>query len=203
MSLVRISEKLAVAEQPSPGAFRQFKEDGFTAVINNHPNGEEPHQPGSAAEKCAAEDAGLGYRFIPVTSPQITEADVRAFQKAVADAPGPVLAHCGSGTRSLTLYAIGEVLDRRMNPKDIRPFGERFGFDLTVAEQWIARRGKQRPTVKGFFDPRTSSVQYVVSDLATAKCAIIDPVLDFNERSGGTATWSADAILAYVAEQEK
>jgi len=25
MSLVRISEKLAVAEQPSPGAFRQFK----------------------------------------------------------------------------------------------------------------------------------------------------------------------------------
>src|ERR1700722_5518873 len=148
MSLVRISEKLAVAEQPSPGAFRQFKADGFTAVINNHPNGEEPHQPGSAAEKCAAEDAGLGYRFIPVTSPQITEADVRAFQKAVADAPGPVLAHCGSGTRSLTLYAIGEVLDRRMNPEDIRPFGERFGFDLTVAEQWIARRGKQRPTVK-------------------------------------------------------
>src|SRR4030081_1473709 len=103
MSLVRISEKLAVAEQPSPGAFRQFKEDGFTAVINNHPNGEEPHQPGFAAEKCAAKDAGLGYRFIPVTSPQITEADVRAFQKAVADAPGPVLAHCGSGTRSLTL----------------------------------------------------------------------------------------------------
>src|ERR1700720_4673802 len=107
-----------------------------------------------------------------------------------------------SGTRSLTLYAIGEVLDRRMNPEDIRPFGERFGFDLTVAEQWIARRGKQRPTVKGFFDPRTSSVQYVVSDLATAKCAIIDPVLDFNERSGGTATGSADDILAYVAEQE-
>ena len=202
MSLVRISEKLAVAEQPSPGAFRQFKEDGFTAVINNHPDGEQPHPPGSAAEKCAAEDAGLGYSFIPVTSPQITESDVRAFQKAVADEPGPVLAHCRSGTRSLTLYAIGEVLDGRMSPEDIRPFGERFGFDLKVAEQWIARRGKQRPTVKGFFDPRTSSVQYVVSDPATAKCAIIDPVLDFNERSGGTATWSADAILAYVAEQE-
>src|ERR1700724_2962104 len=202
MSLVRISEKLAIAEQPSPGAFRQFKAEVFPAVIKKHPNGEEPHQPGSAAEKCAAEDAGLGYRFIPVTSPQITEADVLAFQKAVADAPGPVLAHCGRGTRSLTLYAIGEVLDRRMNPEDIRPFGERFGFDLTVAEQWIARRGKQRPTVKGFFDPRTSSVQYVVSDPATAKCAIIDPVLDFNERSGGTATWSADAILAHVAKQQ-
>jgi uncharacterized protein (TIGR01244 family) len=202
MRPVRISEKLAVAEQPSPDAFRQFKADGFTAVINNHPNGEEPNQPGSAAEKCAAEGAGLCYSFIPVAFPQITEADVRAFQKAVADVPGPVLAHCRSGTRSLTLYAIGEVLDGRMSAEDVRPFGKKFGFDLMVAEQWIARRGKQRPTVKGFFDPRTSSVQYVVSDPATEKCAIIDPVLDFDERSGGTATWSADAILAYVAEQE-
>src|ERR1700688_1203210 len=108
MSLVRISEKLAVAEQPSPGAFRQFKEDGFTAVINNHPNGEEPHQPGSAAEKCGVEDAGLGYRLILFTPPQTPECDVRAFQRAVGEAPGPVLSHCGSGARSLTLYAIGE-----------------------------------------------------------------------------------------------
>ena len=50
MSLVRISEKPAVAEQPSPEAFRQFKADRFTAVINNHPNGEDPHQPGPSSE---------------------------------------------------------------------------------------------------------------------------------------------------------
>ena len=81
--------------------------------INNRPNGEEAHQPGSAAEKSAAEDAGLGYSFIPVAGPHITEADVRAFQEAVAAAPGPVFAHCRSGTRSSTLYAIGEVLDGR------------------------------------------------------------------------------------------
>src|SRR5258708_38492737 len=89
-----------------------------------------------------------------------------------------------------------------MNREDIGPWGERFGFDLTVAERWMARGGKQRPTVRAFFDPRPSRVQYVVADPATAKCAIIDPVLDFNERSGGTATWSADAILAYVAKQQ-
>ena len=45
-----------------------------------------------------------------------------------------------------------------------------------------------KPDVKGFFDPRTSSIQYVVSDPATRACAIIDPVLD--------------AILAYVAEND-
>ena len=201
MTPVRISDKLAVAGQPAREAFRQLKTDGFTAVINNRPNGEDALQPGLAAEKSAAEDAGLGYSFIPVVGPQITEADVRAFQEAVDAAPGPVFAHCQSGTRSLTLYAIGEVLDGRMEPEDIGPFGQRFGFDLTMADRWLARRGRQRPVVKGFFDARTSSVQYVVSDPATFQCAIIDPVLDFDEKSGSTATWNADAILAYVAEQ--
>lgn len=58
-----------------------------------------------------------------------------------------------------------------------------------------------RPVVKGFFDPRTSSIQYVVSCAATKRCAIIDPVLDFDEKSGSTATLSADAMLEYVAAE--
>jgi glyoxylase-like metal-dependent hydrolase (beta-lactamase superfamily II) len=55
-----------------------------------------------------------------------------------------------------------------------------------------------RPRVQGFFDQRTYSVQYVVSDPVTNLCAIIDPVLDYDEKSGSTATRSADAILDYV-----
>jgi glyoxylase-like metal-dependent hydrolase (beta-lactamase superfamily II) len=56
------------------------------------------------------------------------------------------------------------------------------------------------PLVKGFYDERTFSIQYVASCPVTKRCAIIDPVLDFDEKSGATATISADAILAYVAE---
>jgi len=56
----------------------------------------------------------------------------------------------------------------------------------------------KRPDVKGFFEKRTFSVQYVVSDPGSKKCAIIDPVLDFEEKSGSTATASVDAILSYV-----
>jgi glyoxylase-like metal-dependent hydrolase (beta-lactamase superfamily II) len=59
-----------------------------------------------------------------------------------------------------------------------------------------------KPDVKGFFDPRTWSIQYVVSDPATRACAIIDPVLDFDEKSGATGTVNVDAILAYVAEND-
>ncbi|MCT9000619.1 MBL fold metallo-hydrolase [Chelativorans intermedius] len=58
-----------------------------------------------------------------------------------------------------------------------------------------------KPLVKGFFDERTFSIQYVVTDPQTKTCAIVDPVLDFDEKSGATATRNADAILGYIEEQ--
>ncbi len=63
-----------------------------------------------------------------------------------------------------------------------------------------ASTGNGMPEVAGFFDPRTFSVQYIVSDPVTQACAIIDPVLDFDEKSGATATHHADELLAYVAK---
>lgn len=62
--------------------------------------------------------------------------------------------------------------------------------------------GRQpRPIVKGFFEERTGSVQYVVADPQTNCCAIIDPVLDFDPKSGATATHSADALLDHIVRE--
>lgn len=58
----------------------------------------------------------------------------------------------------------------------------------------------RKPDVAAFFDPRTWSVQYVVSDPETRKCAIIDPVLDFDEKSGSIATQNADRILDFIRD---
>jgi glyoxylase-like metal-dependent hydrolase (beta-lactamase superfamily II) len=58
-----------------------------------------------------------------------------------------------------------------------------------------------RPDVTGFYDPRTFSIQYVVADPATKACAIIDPVLDFDEKSGSVATAHADRLLAFIEER--
>jgi glyoxylase-like metal-dependent hydrolase (beta-lactamase superfamily II) len=55
-----------------------------------------------------------------------------------------------------------------------------------------------KPDVHAFFDKRTSSVQYVVSDPVSRHCAIIDSVLDFDEKSGASATVNADRILEFV-----
>lgn len=57
-----------------------------------------------------------------------------------------------------------------------------------------------RPAVSGFFDGRTFSIQYVVACPSTKKCAVIDPVLDFDEKSGSVATHQADRILSFVQE---
>ena len=59
----------------------------------------------------------------------------------------------------------------------------------------------QKPEVTGFFDPRTWSIQYVVADPAAKRCAIVDPVHDFDEKSGQTATLNADRILDFVRER--
>ena len=54
------------------------------------------------------------------------------------------------------------------------------------------------PDVTGFYDEATGSVQYVVSDPITRRCAVIDPVLDFDPASGATRTTSADRLLRHI-----
>jgi glyoxylase-like metal-dependent hydrolase (beta-lactamase superfamily II) len=53
-----------------------------------------------------------------------------------------------------------------------------------------------RPDVQAFFDPRTATVTYLVSDPATRAAAVIDPVLDFDPKTGRTWTESLDRVLA-------
>jgi uncharacterized protein (TIGR01244 family) len=207
MHTVKVNGKLVIAKQPQIAQFAMLAGQGFTAVINNRPDGEDAAQPGSKAEAAAAQAAGLAYIHLPVTADQISETDIRRFQEAVAQAPGPVLAHCSTGRRSLMLWVLGEVLDRRLRRELVHAFGMTLGHDLAAAEGWVAKHrhreqagldGHARPVVEGFFDRRTSSAQYVVSDPKTRTCAVVDPVLDFEEKSGSTATSSSDAILAYI-----
>ncbi len=59
----------------------------------------------------------------------------------------------------------------------------------------------QRAVIQAFFDEPTNTVSYLVSDPATRQGAVIDPVLDWDYRSGEADTRSADAILAAAREQ--
>lgn len=59
----------------------------------------------------------------------------------------------------------------------------------------------QAPNIRAFFDEPTNTITYLVSDPATKRAAIIDPVLDFDPAGGVADSHSVDAILA-VALQE-
>lgn len=136
----QITPAFHVSAQPQVADFKFLCGAGIVLVINDRPDGEDTEQPGSAAEADAAHVAGIAYRHIPVTVATLSEAAIRSFQSAVTGANGPVLAHCKTGTRSLTLWVLGEVLDGRMMAADVIPFGKRFGFDLTAAALWLAKR---------------------------------------------------------------
>jgi glyoxylase-like metal-dependent hydrolase (beta-lactamase superfamily II) len=58
----------------------------------------------------------------------------------------------------------------------------------------------QTSIVEPFFDPATATVTYVVHAGRGTACAIVDPVLDYDPKSGRTSTASADRVIAYVRE---
>jgi glyoxylase-like metal-dependent hydrolase (beta-lactamase superfamily II) len=58
-----------------------------------------------------------------------------------------------------------------------------------------------RPAIRAFFDEPTNTVTYLVWDPATMRGAVIDPVLDWDNRSGEAALASAEAVLAAAAEE--
>ena len=58
-----------------------------------------------------------------------------------------------------------------------------------------------QPRVHAQFDEATHTVSYVVWDPATRRAAIIDPVLDYDHRTGRVSHRSADDLLGFVADQ--
>ena len=58
-----------------------------------------------------------------------------------------------------------------------------------------------KPEIQAFFDEHTFTITYLVSDPATRRAVIIDPVLDFDPKSARTSTDSAQKVLAAVASK--
>ena len=54
------------------------------------------------------------------------------------------------------------------------------------------------PNVTAFFDETTSTISYVVADMESKVCAIIDPVLELEECSAEITTLGAEKILEYL-----
>ncbi|MGK2286929.1 TIGR01244 family sulfur transferase [Pedomonas sp. V897] len=120
----------AVAGQLQPEDMATAATQGYTLVINNRPDGEEPGQPASETIAAAARAAGLAYHHIPLSGGGLTLDHITRTEEALAQAEGPVLAFCRSGMRSTTLWALARA-KAGQEPQELVSTAGQAGYDLS------------------------------------------------------------------------
>ena len=90
MKLAHVSDSFAVSPQLQAGDMRGLADAGFSTVICNRPDGEEPSQPTVASIREAAEAAGLAFHHIPVSGGEFPPLAIEAFARVRAEADGKV-----------------------------------------------------------------------------------------------------------------
>lgn len=108
MDIRPITPTYAVSPQIDPSDLPAIAEAGFKAVICNRPDAENPPSLQIAAMAAAAEAAGLAFHAVPLTHQTMTPDNVALQSEIAAQAEGPVLAYCASGTRSSVVWALSQ-----------------------------------------------------------------------------------------------
>jgi uncharacterized protein (TIGR01244 family) len=126
----KVTDDFSVAPQIELSDIARAKAEGFTLLINNRPDGETPDQPTSAQMEAAAKAAGLAYVHIPVRGGPTPE-QVETERRILAEAKGPVLAWCRSGTRSIVTWSIGQAQAGTRPRQELIGLGAEAGYDLS------------------------------------------------------------------------
>lgn len=124
----KIDADLSVSPQIELSDLAELKRRGFAGVISNRPDGEDADQPTFDEVARAAVAEGLEARHIPVNGGDIGDADAAQFDAALRDVPGPALAFCRSGKRSVSLWALNEAGRRPV--AEILRTAEAAGYDI-------------------------------------------------------------------------
>ena len=113
MDIRPLDKIAAAAPQIRAGDMAAIKAAGFTGIVNNRPDGEEPGQPAGEEIAAAAKAAGLAYAHVPLGREPLTR-DLAARMRSALDGTGArTLMFCRSGTRSTNLWALAEALGGR------------------------------------------------------------------------------------------
>lgn len=128
MDIRPLTDSYAVSPQIAPEDMAEIKARGFTTLICNRPDAENPPGMQAADLRAAAEAAGLAFVDLPFAHGSLSLDLVQAQTDARTGATGPVLAYCASGNRCSVLWALGEAGDR---PTDqIIATAGQAGYDL-------------------------------------------------------------------------
>lgn len=103
----RITETYHVSPQIAAEDAPALAEAGFKLVICNRPDAENPPAMRANAIRRAVKAAGMEFAELPLTHQTMTPDNVQAQADLIANAAGPVLAYCASGTRCSVIWALG------------------------------------------------------------------------------------------------
>ena len=146
LSLLPVDDRVCVSGQLGPRDMKEIATAGFTAVVNNRPDGEAFFgQPKTADLRAAAEAAGLQFLDLPFSGPRATPDQVRALADLLAKGDGRVVAFCKSGMRSALLWGAASLANGRPIEKVLRGArnaGQELGSvsDLMTSLAQAARR---------------------------------------------------------------
>lgn len=152
MEIRQVRSSFSVSGQVSVDDVATLAANGVRSLICNRPDGEAPDQPNVAEIEAAAARAGIELAFLPVVTSALDEQDVTDFLAALERLPAPVHAYCRTGTRSITLWALGQ---RRLGvaPAELLALGHGLGYDLGAALQRVpAQTGHVRPAGASHYD---------------------------------------------------
>ncbi len=128
----RVSKEFSVSAQITAEEVRELADQGVRSLICNRPDGEGADQPNVTEIETAAADAGMVLAYLPIVSGKFSGKDVSDFLAALQRLPAPVHAYCRTGTRSITLWALGQ---RRLgtDTQELLDLASTQGYDLSSA----------------------------------------------------------------------
>lgn len=128
MDVRKITDTYSVSPQIDVSDLAKIAEAGFTTVICNRPDEENPANLQAAVMADAAKDLGLDFQVLPLTHQTMTPENILRQKALIEGSEGPTLAYCASGTRSTIAWALGQAGE--MSADDILLRAIKAGYDL-------------------------------------------------------------------------
>lgn len=130
MQIRQVTPRYSVSPQIAPEDMEAIRAHGFTTVICNRPDEENPPDWQAAAMAEAAKAAGLDFVVIPLTHQTMTPDNIARQDAAVTGSDGPTLAYCASGTRSTVIWSLARAAEGMSADEILRTAAEA-GYDLS------------------------------------------------------------------------
>lgn len=125
-----VTNNFSVSPQISVEDVARAAAMGFRTIVNNRPEGEAADQTAGDAIAAAAAAHGLSYKALPYSPGPPPPGVVSAMAALLVEAPGPILAYCRTGTRSIMAWALAQALEGAFTPDEIIAKAAEAGYDL-------------------------------------------------------------------------